>query len=118
MRPRRWRQTWNAPAPPSATIRDRHGGVETSVNNEGVLSNHKADGTSPQTWRRPVSVNLDGAFYTTRAQRPGMRRRRFGRVVNVFSLTMNTGRLGALPFSLARETMADVVTVDGVAPAS
>ena len=113
-----------------ATIRDRHGGVDTLVNNAGVLSNHKAEGTSPEEWRRLMSVNLDGAFYLSRALLPDMRRRGFGRVVNVCSLAMKTGGLtagtaytaskgglGALTFSLAREAAADGVTVNGVAPA-
>ena len=113
-----------------ASIRDRLGGVDTLVNNAGVLSNHKAEGTSPAEWRRLMSVNLDGAFYLSRALLPEMRRRGFGRVVNVCSLAMKTGGLtagtaytaskgglGALTFSLAREVAAHGVTVNGVAPA-
>ena len=113
-----------------ATIRDAHGSVDTLVNNAGILSNHKAEGTSPEEWRRLMAVNLDGAFYLARALLPGMREQGFGRVVNVCSLAMKTGGLtagtaytaskgglGALTFSLAREVAADGVTVNGVAPA-
>ena len=112
------------------TIRDEHGSVDTLVNNAGLLSNHKAEDTSPQEWRRLMAVNLDGAFYLARALLPGMRERGFGRVVNVCSLAMKTGGLtagtaytaskgglGALTFSLAREVAAQGVTVNGVAPA-
>ena len=112
------------------TIRDEHGSADTLVNNAGILSNHKAECTSPQEWRRLMAVNLDGAFYLARALLPGMRERHFGRVVNVCSLAMKTGGLtagtaytaskgglGALTFSLAREVAADGVTVNGVAPA-
>ena len=45
------------------TIRDEHGSVDTLINNAGLLSNHKAEDTSPQEWRRLMAVNLDGAFY-------------------------------------------------------
>ena len=113
-----------------ATIRNEHGRVDTLVNNAGLLSNHDAEGTSPQEWRRLMAVNLDGAFYLSRALVPGMRERGFGRVVNVCSLAMKTGGLtagtaytaskgglGALTFSLAREVAADGVTVNAVAPA-
>ena len=113
-----------------ASILDRHGTVDTLVNNAGLLSNHKSGGTSPQEWRRLMSVNLDGAFYLARALLPGMRAQRWGRVVNVCSLAMKTGGLtagtayaaskgglGALTFSLAREVAADGVTVNAVAPA-
>ena len=112
------------------TIHDEHGSVDTLVNNAGVLSNHKSSDTAPREWRRLMSINLDGAFYLSRALLPGMRERGFGRVVNVCSLAMKTGGLtagtaytaskgglGALTFSLAREVAAQGVTVNGVAPA-
>ena len=112
------------------TIRNEHGSVDTLVNNAGILSNHKAEGTPPEEWRQLMAVNLDGAFHLSRALLPGMRARGFGRVVNVCSLAMKTGGLtagtaytaskgglGALTFSLAREAAAHGVTVNAVAPA-
>ena len=111
-------------------IRNEHGRVDTLVNNAGILSNRKAEGTATEEWRRLMAVNLDGAFYLARALLPGMRERRWGRVVNVCSLAMKTGGLtagiaytaskgglGAMTFSLAREVAADGITVNGVAPA-
>ena len=111
-------------------IRNEHGSVDTLINNAGILSNHKVEGTSPEEWRRLLAVNLDGAFYLARALLPGMRERRWGRVVNVCSLAMKTGGLtagtaytaskgglSALTFSLAREVAAHGITVNGVAPA-
>ena len=112
------------------TIRKQYGTVDTLINNAGVLSNNKAEGTTVDEWHRLMAVNLDGAFYLTRALLPGMREQRWGRVVNVCSLAMKTGGLtagtaytaskgglGALTFSLAREVAADGITVNGVAPA-
>jgi 3-oxoacyl-[acyl-carrier protein] reductase len=77
-----------------------------------------------------LSVNLDGAFYLARLALPGMRARRFGRIVNTCSLAMKSGgltagtayttskgALQALTFSLARETAAHGITVNGIAPA-
>ena len=111
-------------------IRNEHGSVDTLVNNAGILSNHKVEVTSPEEWRQLMAVNLDGAFHLSRALLPGMRKRRWGRVVNVCSMAMKTGGLtagtaytaskgglGALTFSLAREVAADGVTVNAVAPA-
>ena len=112
------------------TIRDEHGSVDTLVNNAGILSNQKAEGTSPEEWRRLIAVNLDGAFHLSRNLLPGMRQQGFGRVVNVCSMAMKTGGLtagtaytaskgglGALTFSLAREVAAQGITVNAVAPA-
>ncbi len=107
-----------------------HGVVEVLINNAGILSNNKAAETTPEEWRRLMAVNLDGAFYLSRAFLPAMKKGGWGRIVNVCSLAMKTGGLtagtaytaskgglAALTFSLAREAAADGVTVNGVAPA-
>ena len=103
--------------------------VDVLVNNAGVLSNHKAAQTTPEEWRRIMGVNLDGAFYLSRRFLPGMKRRRWGRIVNICSLAAKTGGLTAgtaytaskggmvaLTFSMAREAARDGVTVNGIAP--
>ena len=106
------------------------GDVDVLVNNAGVLSNDKAADTTPGEWRRIMSINLDGAFYMARRCLPGMKARRWGRIVNICSLAAKTGGLtagtayaaskgglAALTFSLAREAASDGVTVNGIAPA-
>ncbi len=113
-----------------AEIRRAHGEVDVLVNNAGILSNNKAAETSPEEWRKLMSVNLDGTFYMSRAWLGGMRARGWGRIVNMCSLAMKTGGLtagtayttskggmAALTFSLARESAAQGVTVNGIAPA-
>ena len=106
------------------------GDVDVLINNAGVLSNNKAVQTTPEEWRRVMGVNLDGAFYMARQFLPGMKARRWGRIVNICSLASKTGGLtagtaytaskggmAALTFSLAREAAGDGVTVNGIAPA-
>lgn len=111
-------------------IESELGPVEVLVNNAGILTNNKAAETSAQEWRKVMSVNLDGAFYLTQAVLPGMKARRSGRIVNTCSLAMKSGgltagtsyttskgALGALTFSIARETAPFGITVNGIAPA-
>jgi len=108
----------------------RIGEVDILVNNAGILSNNKSEATSPEEWRRVLSVNLDGAFYMARAFIPGMKKRRWGRIVNTCSLAAKTGGLTAgtaysvskgaltsLTFSLARELASFGVTANGISPA-
>jgi 3-oxoacyl-[acyl-carrier protein] reductase len=111
-------------------VAKRIGEVDILVNNAGILSNNKSEATSPEEWRRVLSVNLDGAFYMARAFIPGMKRRRWGRIVNTCSLaaksggitagtayTASKGAMTSLTFSLARELASFGVTVNGISPA-
>jgi len=108
----------------------RIGRVDVLVNNAGILSNNKSQATTPEEWRRVLAANLDGAFYLSRAVIPGMKKRRWGRIVNTCSLAAKTGGLTAgtaystskgaltsLTFSLARELAPYGVTVNGISPA-
>ena len=117
---------------PRAVTRLIHdvGRVDVLINNAGILSNNKSEATTPEEWRRVLASNLDGAFYLAHEVIPGMKARRWGRIVNTCSLAAKTGGLTAgtayatskgalvsLTFSLARELAPFGVTVNGIAPA-
>ena len=106
------------------------GSIDILVNNAGILSNNKIADTTPEEWHRVLGINLDSAFHLSRAVLPGMKSRRFGRIVNTCSYAMKSGgltagtaytvskgALQALTFSLAREFAAFGITVNGIAPA-
>jgi 3-oxoacyl-[acyl-carrier protein] reductase len=108
----------------------RIGDVDVLINNAGILSNNKAEATTPEEWHKVLAANLDGAFYLSREVIPGMKARRWGRIVNTCSLAAKTGGLTAgtayavskgaltsLTFSLARELAPHGVTVNGISPA-
>jgi len=113
-----------------AMLPAKRGEIDILVNNAGILSNNKLAATSAGEWRKVLSVNLDGAFYLAQLCLPGMRARKWGRVINICSLAMKSGgltagtayttsksALGGLTFSLARETAGEGVTVNAIAPA-
>lgn len=106
------------------------GPIDTLVNNAGILSNNKVADTTPEEWHRVLAVNLDGAFYLSKACLPGMRERCWGRIINVCSFAAKSGGITAgtaysvsksamigLTFSLAAETASSGITVNGIAPA-
>jgi 3-oxoacyl-[acyl-carrier protein] reductase len=113
-----------------ARIEKSLGPVDVLINNAGILSNNKVAETTPAEWRKVLAVNLDGAFYLSRLAVPGMKSRKRGRIVNTCSFAMKSGgltagtayttskgALGALTFSLARETVGFGITVNAIAPA-
>ena len=112
------------------TIMTAHERIDVLVNNAGILSNNKMQATSMQEWRHTHAVNLDAAFQLTQGFLPGMVAQKWGRIVNMASYAAKSGGLTAgtaysvtksamigLTFSTARETAADGVTVNAIAPA-
>jgi 3-oxoacyl-[acyl-carrier protein] reductase len=106
------------------------GPVDILVNCAAVASGEKVEGTGDAEWRRVLSVNVDGAFYWARAVLPGMKKRAWGRIINVTSLgakgggptagvaySASKGAVSSLTFSIAREAASHGVTVNAVAPA-
>lgn len=106
------------------------GPVDILVNIAAIPSSDKAEATSDMEWRRVMATNLDGAFVWARGVLPSMKRRGWGRVVNVGSLAAKTGGLAggaayaaskgglaSLTFALAREYAPYGVTVNAIAPA-
>jgi 3-oxoacyl-[acyl-carrier protein] reductase len=113
-----------------ARVEQRLGPIDVLVNNAGILSNNKIEATSQAEWRRVLGANLDGAMFWAQAVVPGMKARRWGRIINTSSLAAKTGGLtagtayavskgamSALTFSLARELAPFGVTANGIAPA-
>ena len=71
----------------------RWGRVDVLVNNAGMTATTgseeqtRAENTSDDQWRAAISRNLDTNFYVTRAALKPMARQRFGRIVNVGSVS-------------------------------
>jgi NAD(P)-dependent dehydrogenase (short-subunit alcohol dehydrogenase family) len=66
----------------------RTGGIDILVNNAGVFDTITATTRiSSDTWDRDIQVNLSGPFYATRLALPHMVERRWGRIINISSMS-------------------------------
>ncbi|MDH6291334.1 glucose 1-dehydrogenase [Rhodococcus opacus] len=104
------------------------GPVSVLVNNAGFGGRDTLVDTSPDEWRRVLSVNLDGSFYGIRATVPSMRRFGGGAIVNTSSYaglagTPLNGSYAASKFALrgltrtaAFELAADNIRVNSIHP--
>ena len=61
-------------------------GVDLLVNNAGLQHVSSLEEFPPERWAQLIDVMLTGPAMVTRALLPGMRRRNFGRIVNVGSI--------------------------------
>lgn len=112
-----------------AAVEAALGPVDILVNNAGRLAIESVDQMSEQSWNDIVSVNLNSVFLMTQAVLPGMRRRKWGRIINLTSVAGQLGSMMAVHYaaakaaiigatkSYARLLAKEGITVNAIAPA-
>lgn len=68
------------------TAVERLGKIDILVNNAGTNAPEPIDAITDATWDRVLEINLSSVMALTRALVPGMKERRWGRVVHVSSI--------------------------------
>src|SRR4051794_8693253 len=111
-----------------AEVVDRWGPVPHLVNNHGVLREARVVDTTVELWDHAFDVNVRAAFVLAQALWPSMEAARYGRVVNIGSVTGTTGNprqaaygaskaaLIGLTRSLARAGARKGITANCVVP--
>ncbi len=61
------------------------GGVDILVNNAGIQHVAAVEDFPPERWDAIIAINLSSAFHTTRLAMPSMRKKNWGRVINIAS---------------------------------
>lgn len=64
---------------------DRFGAVDVLVNNAGIQHVSPIDEFPEARWDQIIAVNLTAAFHLSKAVWPSMKRRHFGRIINIAS---------------------------------
>jgi 3-oxoacyl-[acyl-carrier protein] reductase len=108
---------------------ERFGRLDVLVNNAGILNASPIEGVDDQTWDEVMAVNLTAAYRLCREAFAPMRERRWGRVINIASITAQTGGVSgsvaysaakggmlALTRTLARDGAPYGITANAVAP--
>ncbi|HEY8550842.1 MAG TPA: 3-oxoacyl-ACP reductase family protein [Vicinamibacterales bacterium] len=107
---------------------ERLGPIDILVNNAGITSDGFLLMMDRPKWERVLRVNLDGAYYCTRAVLRGMMLRGWGRIINITSPSASAGlpgqanyaasKAGLIGFTrvAARELAPKQVLVNAVSP--
>lgn len=66
-------------------LEDIWGGVDILINNAAIFRGGKVDELSLEDWQAPMRVILDGTFLCCKYVLPGMKARRYGKIVNIAS---------------------------------
>lgn len=89
----------------AAAVEQRWGGIDILINNAGVLSAKPFEEITYAEWSRVIEVNLGGTFLVTRAVLPAMKRRSWGRVINVSSGTVLLGTANYTHYAASKAGM-------------
>ena len=109
-------------------IEAKHGKIQILVNNAGVTKDGLFLRMSDEAWKEVLDVNLTGTFLFCRAVGGVMIRQRYGRIINITSVSGLKGNPGQANYSaskagvigltrtIARELASRHITVNAVAP--
>jgi 3-oxoacyl-[acyl-carrier protein] reductase len=117
------------------SVQQELGRIDVLVNNAGMAQTGRpveeatVQRTAYADWQRQIEITLNTAFLMTRAVLPGMVQRKYGRIVNVSSVTgplvsypgtaaysAAKAAMDGMMRAVALETAEDGITINGVAP--
>lgn len=110
-----------------AAAADALGPIDVLVNNAGIVRDRSILKMDEDDWDSVIAVTLKGCFNCSRAVLPGMRERRWGRVINISSRSVfgnpgqtnySAAKAGVIGFTraLSLEHAKYGVTVNAIAP--
>ena len=110
-------------------VESRLGPIDILVNNAGIALPRKLEDITEQEWDDVIAVNLKSVFLLTKAVAVGMRRRQWGRIINMSSIAAQFGGtvgphyaaskagIVGLTHSCAVAWVREGITVNAIAPA-
>ncbi|MBN1623455.1 MAG: 3-oxoacyl-ACP reductase FabG [Clostridia bacterium] len=112
-----------------AYIKKEWGYIDILVNNAGTNINQDIFDTSYDDWKKIMGINIDGTFLCSKQAMQMMKKRNYGRIINISSLAAHQGttngsvhygasKAGQIGFgkTLARTAAQYSITVNNIAP--
>lgn len=110
-------------------ILDRWGRVDVLINNAALIQGGQYTEIDLLEWERLLNANLTGAYRCVRALAPAMQARNYGRIINISSISAQTGGVSggvhyaaskggmlSMTKTLARDLAPYAITVNAITP--
>jgi 3-oxoacyl-[acyl-carrier protein] reductase len=109
-------------------IKARHGSLHILVNNAGISRDGLVLRMKDEEWSATLGVNLNGAFFCSRAAARLMLKAKTGRIINISSVVGEMGNAGQVPYvsskagmlgltkAMAKELASRNITVNAITP--
>lgn len=81
------------------------GPIDILVNNAGIGEHADIEDITPERYQRMFDIHVKGTFFCTQAVLPGMKQRRFGRIVNISSIWGMNGHHTASHYCAAKTAL-------------
>lgn len=110
------------------SVHQKHGRLDILVNNAGITRDKLLRGMSDEDWDDVIATNLTSCFVCCRAVANLMRRAKYGRIINMASISGLIGNAGQANYSASKAGMIGLtrtlskelanrrITVNAVAP--
>ena len=94
------------------------GGIDILVNNAGIQHVASVEEFPVERWDSIIAINLSSVFHSTRLTLPGMRKRGWGRIVNIASVHGLVGSVGKAAYVAAKHGVIGLTKVVGLETAT
>lgn len=84
------------------TVEADLGPIDILINNAGITRDAPFHRMTPEQWKEVIDTNLSGVFNMTHPIWPGMRERKFGRIVTISSINGQKGQFAQANYSAAK----------------
>jgi 3-oxoacyl-[acyl-carrier protein] reductase len=110
-------------------VRTELGHIDILVNNAGIARVQSIEEITEKDWDELLTVNLKSCFLVTQAVLPGMRARRWGRIINLSSVAAHVGGVVGAHYAASKAGMLGLthfyasrlaregITVNAISPA-
>jgi len=83
-------------------VGEKYGRIDILINNAGIVRDAQFYKMTDEQWEEVINVNLNGTFYFTKAVVPYMIEQKYGKIVNISSISAINGNFGQCNYAASK----------------